>query len=372
MIELLEAKAQRVATQVRVDWSPAEEALQLRLLERRLTADARQRRLFHIGVGVTAVAATLLLALGAPRLFSAFHAAPAQLQAVTPPQAPPLLRLRDGSRVDALIPGTQVQLELDSPLRTTLRLQDGQARFDVTRNPSRSFEVWVEQLRVQVIGTAFTVARSGNEVTVAVERGRVRVSLDNNTSELGAGQQHQYSLPAAAPAVAASTGLSVAAEPSNSPEHSGVAPWRTLAEQGDFSAAYGLLSRSGASVNDSVQELLLAADAARLSGHPNAALPFLQRVKRHRGDARAALGAFTAGRILLMQLGRPAEAAAEFASAQVLSPGGALYEDALAREVEAWYRSGRSAQASAAAARYLRRFPTGRWAKMVRTYGGVD
>jgi transmembrane sensor len=112
-------------------------------------------------------------------------------------------------------------------------------------------------------------------------------------------------------------------------------------------------------VRDEAGDLLLAADAARLSGHPADAVRWLRMLcDRHSSDPRAPVAAFTLGRVL-DDLSQPAEAAAAFRRAGVLSPSGPLAEDALAREAEAWARAARSDDARDACARYLRRFPSG-------------
>lgn len=118
---------------------------------------------------------------------------------------------------------------------------------------------------------------------------------------------------------------------------------------------------------------MLASDVARLSGHASDAVDPLRRVMRdHASDPRAPLGAFTLGRVLLDELGRPAEAATAFARARSLAPGGPLEEDALAREVEAWSRAGDTNKAREAADLYLATFPSGRRLHSVRRFGGLE
>jgi transmembrane sensor len=116
-----------------------------------------------------------------------------------------------------------------------------------------------------------------------------------------------------------------------------------------------------------------AASVARLSHHPAEAVPPLRRiVVNHDDDRRAPLAAFTLGRVLLEELGQPTEAADAFAKTGELAPDGALAEDALAREVEAWSRAGDLARARARADEYVRRYPAGRRLRSVRRFGGLE
>ena len=75
---------------------------------------------------------------------------------------------------------------------------------------------------------------------------------------------------------------------------------------------------------------MLAADAARLSGHPASAVPYLRRMLRdYPSDVRGPVAAFTLGRVLLAELARPGEAADAFALSYRLAPAGPLAADAL-------------------------------------------
>ena len=150
--------------------------------------------------------------------------------------------------------------------------------------------------------------------------------------------------------------------------------FRSLARQGDYDRAYeALRHQSVATLSDSVEDLLQAADVARLSRHPEQAVTFLKIViKRHAQDPRAPLASFTLGRVLLDYLGRPREAAEAFAEARAHNPSGALAEDALAREVEGWSRAGELDRARARAEEYLNRYPKGRRVSAVRRHAGLE
>jgi transmembrane sensor len=283
-----------------------------------------------------------------------------------------------------------------------MRLDSGAARFDVAHREERRFKVQARDVLVTVLGTAFTVELAGDGVRVSVDRGRVDVAFQGTHRQLSAGEQLLASptratsdAPALAPSAAppgdpepseraaeeaddssepAAIGALNAAPASPHPAVSAQRSWRTLAQDGDYRGAFERMTAEGTSaVRDEPGDLLFAADVARLSGNPALAVPRLERVIRaHASDSRAPLAAFTLGRTLLDGLGRPREAADAFARARKLAPGGALAQDALAREVESWSRAGESGLARQRALDYLRLYPGGRREKAVRYHGGLE
>jgi transmembrane sensor len=297
------------------------------------------------------------------------------------------LAFADGSV--AYLRGADTQLvvsQLSSAL-TEIALERGHARFEVTPSRQRRFEVHAGNVVVQVLGTVFEVAREATGTRVAVSRGRVALRWPNGALELGAGQSRWIPLDDQQTAVPAADSRRGSASSSPSSERGdttdvarsaragalrGAAQsWRQHAEQGDFKRAFTLLQAEREPVADDVEELLLAADAARLSGHPSQALPFLRKVvDRHDDDPRAPLAAFTLGGVLLNQLGHPREAQSAYARARALAPQGSLAQDALAREVEAAHRAGDPARARVLALDYLERYPNGRL-QAVRGFGGL-
>jgi transmembrane sensor len=265
-------------------------------------------------------------------------------------------------------------------------LRRGSARFVVIRDERRPFRVRVGPLVVEDLGTVFSVSRlSEYEFDVAVEEGNVAVLCGNSRVELGGGQRRTFACgepEKQATGAATSAAVPVSAgrphPPREEPTLPGVpsrlaAPaWRVLAERGQYREAYdSLRGESEASVRDETRELLLAADTARLSGHASEAVPYLRRVLVRRGDdPRAHLAAFTLGRVLLDELGRPAEAAEAFARARASQTP--LAEDALAREVEAWARAGDARRSHDLALEYQRSYPQGRRMRAVTKFGGLE
>jgi transmembrane sensor len=241
-------------------------------------------------------------------------------------------------------------------------LRSGKARFVVAHDASHPFRVHAGVWVVEDLGTAFTVAMTDGGIAVEVQEGTVRVHRGDVAVDVPAGERRDFAVEAQAPS---ETAHSVAAFPRSLPR------WRDLAESGRYDDAYEALRTAGpGAVREDTTDLLAAADAARLGGHPADAVPYLQRVLHDHGrDPRASLAAFTLGRVLLDELGRPAEAAEAFERAR--AAGGVMAEDALAREVEACSKAGDSARARALANEYARTYPAGRRARAVEKFGGV-
>jgi len=149
--------------------------------------------------------------------------------------------------------------------------------------------------------------------------------------------------------------------------------WRALAGHDAAAGAYRLLhDKSKTAGLNSIDDLLLAADVARRSGHAGDSVAHLQRaLALNESDARLAVVAFTLGRVLLADLHDPAGAADAFARARAASPQGPLAEDALAREIEARYRCGDQARAHALAEAYLEMWPAGSRIRAVRHFGDL-
>jgi len=84
-----------------------------------------------------------------------------------------LVPMSDGSRV-TLNTDSKIRLDLTETQRL-VELQQGEAFFEVAKDPSRPFVVAAGPKRVVAVGTKFSVRRDGDEVQVFVTEGRVRV-----------------------------------------------------------------------------------------------------------------------------------------------------------------------------------------------------
>ena len=217
----------------------------------------------------------------------------------------------DGTRAVPTVDGTDLVVASVTDSRVSMRLNDGSARFEVTPDRTREFEVVAGDVTVTVLGTVFDVTRDGDDVRVDVTRGRVRVDGPHGSTLLTNGMSSDFP---AAQATLDEEAVAPTPEPARkkTPRAKKSPDWRSLAERGDFGKAAKLLRKKGTRVPNDVDALMLAADSMRLSGRPGDALGYLDRVvEHHRKDARAPLAMFTRGRVL-SKLGRPLEAAQAF------------------------------------------------------------
>lgn len=298
------------------------------------------------------------------------------------------VHLADGSTVTLLDRDSELHVSRVSVEVLEVTLERGRGRFAVVENHKRVFRVHAGNVTVEVLGTEFTVELRTGDVTVEVQRGTVRVASADGERLLRKGEMAVFADKPLPPPVVPANPPDVGPAPTDTPAesapiekaHDAPAPaarrarWQAAAARGNYDAAFGELKAGGAeAVRDVPEELMLAADVARWSHHPQAAVPYLQRVMSEHGkDPRSQLAAFTLGRVYLEELGRPREAAHAFARARALGKTGPLAEDALAREVEAWSRAGDKAKAMSAAEDYLRRYPEGSHASSVRRFGGLE
>jgi transmembrane sensor len=338
---------------------------------------ARRRRT-RVRVAMAGCAALVILGLGWRQLPRVLPNYPSSVQTV----ADHTIRLEDGSSIVPRDEHTVLTVRNVSPDQVKLALDLGAAHLSVTARPGRVLRVDAGAVALESRGGGFTVDREGDRVRVSVDQGRVRVLWGVEETLLEAGQSDEFPKAVAQPAPSTSAMVAPAAStvvPVPLPSaHVAPSPsslfWRQPAQEGDYDTAFQALHEAGPqAVRDEAGDLLLAADVARLSHHPGEAVAPLQRViANHSDDPRAPLAAFTLGRVLLDELGRPTEAAGAFAQARALGAGGPLEEDALAREVEAWARGGDSTRAHATAEEYVARYPTGRRLHAVRRFGGFE
>jgi transmembrane sensor len=121
-----------------------------------------------------AAAGLVVAALFGWRLWS--EGPPAQLFTTAKGETRTIL-LADGSHVD-LSSGSSLTARVDRRRREVV-LEQGEALFDVAKDPAHPFKVTVGDQQVTVVGTQFDILRYGGDVTVTVSRGAVRVRSVN-------------------------------------------------------------------------------------------------------------------------------------------------------------------------------------------------
>jgi transmembrane sensor len=142
-----------------------------------------------------AVAASVVVGVSTILWFSARHSVDLGQQSYSTPIAGRGLSvLPDGSRVE-LGAGSRITTQYSNATRG-VTVDSGEAFFSVKKDPHRPFVVTAGDLRVIAVGTAFNVRRSGDQVVVAVEEGKVRVSDSSGSgpdlAAIGAGEQALY------------------------------------------------------------------------------------------------------------------------------------------------------------------------------------
>jgi transmembrane sensor len=356
---LPEGAAADAARQVEAAWPRARlEANLQRVYER---ARRRSRRLKLVAGTAVLAAAAALLWLVPWKASTPVASRPAPSLAAPVASAPdPKTTFADGS-VARVSGGGELVVKSATPEHIEAVLAAGAADFEVTKRPKREFVVQAGAVRVRVVGTRFRVERLGERTRVSVSEGKVEVQRGDTLDYLEAGESRFF------------PSVPEANMPDARPSTGGVrASFLALARAGEFKAAYQVMTQNPAVVGSSAEELMLAADAARLSSHPEEAVRYLKRVtSEHARDSRAPLAAFTRGRLLLSQLSRPSEAAESFALARRLRPAGALSEDALAREAEARGSAGSSGLARTLAREYVARYPHGKHSSTMQRLASV-
>jgi transmembrane sensor len=314
----------------------------------------RKARRTALAFGAALVLLTTTLAVAVSRMHSRAPGTTATHQEPAMPPPNRVLRLADGSRAVSLDSSTEISLIEEHADRVALSLSRGRGYFDVTHRSTRNLVVRAGDVTITVLGTAFTVERVADRVGVSVERGVVRVEWGARSALVHEGESGWYP-----PLVVTAPG-----DPSGTAEEAAPAhPVRALKNP----SSHERPTAPATSKTEKAGELLLAADNARLAGHPAQGVEFLRELLReHADDRRAPLAAFTLGRMLLIELHQPNEAAAAFAESRRLSPRGTFAEDAMAREIEALRTAGRTVEARALAREYLHAYPNGRRAAAVR------
>jgi hypothetical protein len=151
--------------------------------------------------------------------------------------------------------------------------------------------------------------------------------------------------------------------------------WLDLARKGEFAGAFDAAKGAGVESRLGIIDVAsvdLFAEAARLSGHPDAARIAYETLRRRAaGTPRAASAAFALARLDLDR-GASSSGAVWLRTYLAEAPSGDLAGAALGRLMEVEARSPDPSHARALAARYLERFPGGPHAAAARRVLGDD
>jgi transmembrane sensor len=162
--------AMAISRQVSANAQPIAQAL----LATRTVRHGPDRRMVVGGFGIAAAA--MLAVIVAPELNAPTST---ETYATTKGERRSVL-LADGSRVD-LNAGTRLTVSLARDTRT-VRLDQGQAVFDVAHDAGRPFFVTAGDRTVRVVGTQFDVRRREGKLSVTVARGAVEVRPSEGAS----------------------------------------------------------------------------------------------------------------------------------------------------------------------------------------------
>ncbi len=286
--------------------------------------------------------------------------------------------LSDGSRL-TLSPGANLQVLTNTGKRFEMELTSGWVRFNVRPGQERVWTIDAGMARIVVQGTMFTVNRTRSAVAVSVHRGKVEVQPQSEEMMpilLAAGQTHRFvtvhqknqatetplkKVTVASETVQAAPSMTTTVRPADKkslkrPRHPVETPVPDLAGMG---------------ASKRVNELLKEVDVARKNRRYREAARLLERILREfNADPAAGFWVMTLGRIRLYNLNQPRAAAAAFKQASEnknLPPP--LREQACARSVEAFHKSGNWAAVRAAKQRYKTRFPDGAWNDWLEQWG---
>jgi transmembrane sensor len=355
---------------LKLDWDTRRTERALARVEARIV---RERRAWR-----AAIAGAALFALVSAGLFAVRGSGEGERAAAVTALAPS--KLRDGSEVLPTSASAEWRVAEESPTSVRVELARGAVRCQVAPNPERAFVLRVGAVSVTVVGTEFLVERRGSSAWVAVTRGKVLVSWGDGEARrafVSAGESGLFPPPAPGSEMPA-----ISEPPPGTKRPDDTAPaerahqarqiYRSHVARRDYPGAFAVLSHNPVLAGDTVEELLVAADVARLSNHPAHAVPYLQRILReHARDERAPMAAFTLGRTL-SGLGRTREAMNTFGRVRSAWPASPFGEDALVRQAEAAAKLGDRVAAARLAEQYDREYPKGRRRAEVRRYAGLE
>jgi ferric-dicitrate binding protein FerR (iron transport regulator) len=275
--------------------------------------------------------------------------------------------LEDGSRMElAAHSRLSVQKQVRDEFR--LKLDQGKVECDVVHNPKRQFFVQTSGVIVRVTGTRFSVdvkneeaanGESAQYVEVGVSRGSVEIQRTDGTMpvrRLAAGERWAMRISDGVTPGATAEGQTTRDPALNTSGGNSPSPSNALRK-----------SAGSPEPAEDARELLEKGRVARREGNPQAAAQaYQQLLSQYPQDSRAGLAAFELGRLRMDRLGDLKGAIAALNQAVQLAPGANVREDAMARLVDAYHRTGNDDNCASAQRAYLTAFPAGVHAATVR------
>ncbi len=132
---------------------------------------------------VASIAATLLVIVGALTLFMQGMVPPENQRYMTAIGEIKMIELADGSKIT--LAGESIFETNFSNIQRKTTLIDGQAYFDVMRDPERPFLVRTNGTEISVLGTEFDIQKTTADVRISVTEGVVAVAdVHKNTAPI--------------------------------------------------------------------------------------------------------------------------------------------------------------------------------------------
>ncbi len=314
------------------------------------------------------------------------------------------IQFADGTRV-TVAAGARARIARADTDGVSIMVERGQLGFSVVHHDGVRWNIATGPFDVMVTGTEFDLKwqPEGESLEVAVHRGTVVVSgcqfvhgkevrtnevlraRCGDTISVTTTERADVHETAAAPAtsnlvtedeVSRSNSERVVHEVVPDVPSLPVPRWQTLAQKGQYRAAYDVVDRLGfdsVSARASATDLALLMDVARYAGQ-SARAEAAARLLRNRypGQTQAAIAAFTLGRLAFDQAQNYGSAGRWFRTYLKEQPGGALAREAQGRLMECLSRTGQTSEANQVAQQYLSRFPDGPHARLAHVLLGSN
>lgn len=325
------------------------------------------------------------VAVGTWRM-NGWQSTPSILQKATLETAGDSLRfhLDDGTDLELAARSRLEVLSGDQRQITAVRLHRGRILCDLQPKPNRRFSVYAGNVEVRVTGTRFRVMHDSveNGVEVEVERGSVRVSESNGQEQgrtLVAGERwSRRGTARPGPAVGPASSASASSEPI--PQSPTVSALQASAQVANHAGSTTTINpQRGEAASPDPPEPSAAAtlfdqanSARRVGDSATAARAYQALLTQYPNDSRADLAAFELGRLRMSALGDVSGAIRAFQSAIGHAHSATLREDALARLVEAYAKSGQTARCKALRDQYLGSYPKGVHVSLVARQCGSE